>query len=152
MHVADLEAGAVAGKTARPKGGEAALVRQLGERIGLVHELRELAAAEEIADDGGERLRIDQLLRRHALDVHVEQRHALLDQALRAGQADAALVGEQFAHGADAAAAEVIDVVQCCLRPFWRRRMRYLVAATKSSLVMMRESRSTLMPSFWLIL
>ena len=59
-----------------------------------------------------QRLRIDQLLRRHAVDVHVEQRHALFDETLGAGQTDAALVGEQFAHGADAAAAEVIDVVQ----------------------------------------
>ena len=45
-------------------------------------------------------------------DALIEQRHALLDEAFGAGQADAALVGEQFAHGADAAAAEMIDVVQ----------------------------------------
>ena len=112
MHVADFEAGAVAGQTARPERGETALVRQLGQRIDLVHELRKLAAAEEIADDGGERLRIDQLLRRHRFDALVEQRHAFLDQTFGAGQADAALVGEQFAHGADAAAAQMIDVVQ----------------------------------------
>ena len=40
------------------------------------------------------------------------KRHALLHQTLRAGETDAALVGEQFADGADAAAAEVIDVVE----------------------------------------
>ena len=67
MHVADFEAGAIAGETAWPEGRETALVRQFGQRIDLVHELRELAAAEEIADDGRERLRIDELLRRHAL-------------------------------------------------------------------------------------
>ena len=71
-----------------------------------------LAAAEEIADHGRERFRIDQLLRRHRFDALIEQGHALLDQALSAGQTDAALVGEQFAHGADAAAAQVIDIVQ----------------------------------------
>ena len=59
-----------------------------------------------------QRLRIDELLRRHRFDALIEQRHALLDQALGARQADAALVGEQFAHGADAAAAQVINVVQ----------------------------------------
>ena len=42
----------------------------------------------------------------------IEQRHALFHQALGAGQTDAALVGEQFADRADAAAAEMIDVVQ----------------------------------------
>ena len=118
MNVADFEAGAVAGQTARPEGGEAALVGQLGQRIDLVHELRELAAAEEIADDGGQRLRVDELLRRHAFDALIEQRHALLDEALGAGQADAALVGEQFADGADAAAAEMIDVVQAAFALF----------------------------------
>ena len=46
------------------------------------------------------------------LDALIEQRHALLDQAFGARQADAALVGEQFAHRADAAAAEMVNVVQ----------------------------------------
>ena len=45
------------------------------------------------------------------LERGVEQSHALFDHALGAGQAGAALVGEEFAHRADAAAAEVIDVV-----------------------------------------
>ena len=69
-------------------------------------------AAEEIANHRAERLRVDQLLRRHPLDVHVEQRHALLDEALGAGETDAALVGEQFADRPHAARAEMIDVVQ----------------------------------------
>jgi hypothetical protein len=42
----------------------------------------------------------------------IEQRHAFLDEAFGTSEADAALVGEQFAHRADAAAAQVIDVVQ----------------------------------------
>ena len=87
-------------------------MRQLRERIRLIHELRELRAAEEIADDRAERFRIDQLLRRHAVDVDVEQRHALFHETLRAGETDAALIGEQFANGADAAAAEMIDVIE----------------------------------------
>ena len=117
MHVADFEARAIATQTARPEGGETALVGQLGQRVGLIHELAELAAAEEVAHDGGERLRVDQLLRRHPIDVDVEQGHALFDQTLGAGQADAALVGEQFAHRPDAAAAEVIDIVEHALPP-----------------------------------
>ena len=51
MHVADFEAGAIAARAARPKGRKTALVGQLRQRIDLIHELRELAAAEEIADD-----------------------------------------------------------------------------------------------------
>ena len=39
MHVADFEARAVAGQAARPEGRQAALVRQFGQRIDLIHEL-----------------------------------------------------------------------------------------------------------------
>ena len=85
------------------------------ERVRLVHELRELAAAEEVVDHGRERLRVDEAL---GLDLLVlgggvggGDRHALADDPLRAGEADAALVLEQFARGADAAVAEVVDVV-----------------------------------------
>ena len=111
MNVADFEAGALAVETARPERGEAALVRDLGERVDLVHELRQLRTREEIADDGRQRLRVDQLLRRDRVDALVVHRHALADETLGAAEADAALVGEQFADGADAAGAEVIDVV-----------------------------------------
>src|SRR6185503_4668357 len=111
----DFESGAIAGKTAGPEGGEAAFVGQFGQRIDLVHELAELRPAEEIADDGGERLGIDELLGRHRFEALIEERHAFLDEAFGAGEADAALIGEEFAHGPDAAAAEVIDVVGAAL-------------------------------------
>ena len=118
MHVADFEARAVAGQAARPQRGEPAFVRQLGQRIDLVHELAQLRAAEEIADDRRKRLGIDELLRRHRLNALVEQRHALFDEAFGAGEADAALVGQQFADGADAAAAEMVNVVETALALF----------------------------------
>ena len=43
VHVADFEAGALTGQTARPERRETTLVRDFGERVGLVHELAELA-------------------------------------------------------------------------------------------------------------
>ncbi len=118
MNVADFKARAVAGKTARPEGRQAALVGQFGQRIDLVHELAQLRAAKEIADDRRKRLRIDEFLRRHRLDALVEQRHALLDEAFGARETDAALVGEQFADRADAAAAEMVNVVHAALALF----------------------------------
>ena len=112
VHVAHLESGAIARETARPQRGEAALVGQLGQRIDLIHELRELAASEEIPHDGGQGLGIDQFLGRHRFHALIEERHAFFDQTLRARQADAALIRQQFAHGPDATAAQVINVVQ----------------------------------------
>ena len=112
MDVADFESGTIARETTRSQRRKPTLVRQLGQRIRLIHKLRELRAAKEISNHGAECLRIDQLLRRHAVDVDVKQRHALLHQPLGASQADAALVGQQFAHRADTPAAQVINVVQ----------------------------------------
>ena len=43
VHVSDLEACTLARESARPQSRKAALVRNLRERIGLIHELRELA-------------------------------------------------------------------------------------------------------------
>ena len=111
MDVAHLEAGALAVEAARPEGGEAALVREFGQRVDLVHELRQLAAGEEVADHGSQGLRVDQLLRRDRIDALVVEGHALADEALGAAEADAALVGEELADGADAAGAEVVNVV-----------------------------------------
>ena len=42
VHVADFESGTLARETARPKGRETPLVRNLAERVGLIHELAEL--------------------------------------------------------------------------------------------------------------
>ena len=50
MDVADFEARAFARQTARPEGRQAALVREFGQRVRLIHELRELRGAEELFD------------------------------------------------------------------------------------------------------
>ena len=111
MHVADFEARAFTAKTARTQCAQPPFVRQFGQRIGLVHELTQLAAAKEIPDNGSQRLRIDKLLWRKLFNFCVKDRHTLFDQPLRAGQTQTALVLEQLAHGADTAATKVIYVV-----------------------------------------
>ena len=113
MHVAHLEAGALAGQTARSERRQAALVGDLRQRVGLVHELRQLRRAEELAHRGRGRLGVDQVLRHHGVDV--DARHALLDGALHAEQTDAVLVLHQLADRADAAVAEMVDVVDLAL-------------------------------------
>ena len=110
VHVADFESGALTRQTARPKGGETALVRDLRERVGLIHELRELRGAEELADRGHDRLGVDEVVRHGRRHLLVDG-HLFLDGALHADEADAELVLHQLADGADAAVAEVIDVV-----------------------------------------
>jgi hypothetical protein len=84
-------------------------VRESGERVRLVHELRELAGPEELLDGGHDRPDVDERLRRDLL--HVLRRHALADHTLHAREADAELVLDQLADRTDAPVAEVVDVV-----------------------------------------
>ena len=110
MHVADFESGALAGQTAWSQGRKTALVRDLRQRVGLIHELRELAGAEELADRRHHGLGVHQVVR-HGRRHFLVHRHLFFDGALHAHQADAELVFEQLAHRANAAIAQVIDIV-----------------------------------------
>ena len=109
VHVADLEAGPLSGQAARTQRGQTPLVRQAGQRVGLVHELRQLGRAEELLDRSHDRPNVDQGLRRDRLDVL--SGHPLADDPLHAREADPDLVLDQLAHGAQAPVAEVVDVV-----------------------------------------
>ena len=110
VHVAHVEPGALAGQSAWTKRRQASLVSQLGERVGLVHELRQLAGPEELLDRRDDRTRVDQARGRDR--PRVADRHALLDDPLHADQPHAELVLQQLADRAHATVAEVVDVVR----------------------------------------
>ena len=83
------------------------------QRVGLVHELRQLRGAEEFTHGGRRGFRVDQVLRHDGVDI--DARHALLDRALHAQQADAVLVLHELADRAHTAVAEMVDVVDLAL-------------------------------------
>ena len=109
VHVADLEAGPLPGQPAGAERGQPPLVGQPGQRVGLVHELGQLAGAEELLDRGHHRPDVDQGLRGDRLDVLGG--HPLADDPLHPGQPDPDLVLDQLADRAQPAVAEVVDVV-----------------------------------------
>src|SRR5258708_6370546 len=100
MHVADVETGTLARQAAWSECGETTLVRDLRKRVGLIHELAELARAEELLDDRADRLVVDQLLRHQRFEIL--KAHALADRALHAQQPDAVLVLDELADGTHA--------------------------------------------------
>src|SRR5690606_7481972 len=63
VHVSNFESGAITGKTAGAKRGQTTLVGNLGERIRLIHELRELRGSEELLHDRRDRLVVNEILR-----------------------------------------------------------------------------------------
>ena len=109
VHVAHLEAGPLTGQATRAQRREAPLVGDLRQRIGLVHELRQLRAAEELTDRGGDRLGVDQIVRHRRVDL--DRAHPLAHRALHAQEPDAELILHQLAHRAHPAIAEIVDVV-----------------------------------------
>ena len=92
-----------------PEGAEATLVGQLGQRIRLVDDLRELAAAEEVFDRRADALGVDQRPRGHVLGVL--EAHPLLDGAAELEEPLAQLVGGQLVDRPQASVAQVVDVV-----------------------------------------
>ena len=83
------------------------------QRVGLVHELRQLARAEEFAHRSSRRFGVDQVLRHDRVDL--DGRHPLFDRAFHPQQADAVLIFHQFANRTHPAVAEVVDVVDLAL-------------------------------------
>ena len=109
MHVAHLEARALARETARSEGGDAPLVGDLRERIRLVHELRELRRTEKLADRRRHRFRVDEIVRHQVFGLGL--REPLFHGALDAHEPGAKLVFRELTDRAHAAVAEVVDVV-----------------------------------------
>ena len=81
-----------------------------GERVRLVHELRELRGAEELLERGHDRSDVDDRLRRDRVDVL--RRHPLSHDSLHAVEADAERLLDQLADRAQAAVPEVLVLVE----------------------------------------
>ena len=109
MNVAHFEASSLPVQTARTESTQAAFVRQRGERIRLVHNLRQFASTEEVFDRCGNTLRVDQGPRSHFL--HVLQAHTFLNCTSELQEAFANFFGRKFIDGSQSAITEVIDVV-----------------------------------------
>ena len=110
VHVPHLDGGAFARQPAGAERREAAPVPEAGQRVGLVHELRELRGAEELLqrrDDGPD---VDDGLRRDR--VRVLGGEALADHALHPIEADPEGLLDQLSDGAQAAVAEVLVLVE----------------------------------------
>ena len=109
VHVANLDGGALAREAARAQRAQATAMRKTGQRVGLVHELRQLRGAEELLEGGHHGADVDQ--RRRDDRVGVFGGEALADDAFHAGQPDAERVLDELTDRAQPAVAEVLVFV-----------------------------------------
>ena len=110
VDVAHLDGGALAGEAARAERRQAAPVGEAGQRVGLVHELRQLRGAEELLQRRDHRADVDDRLRGDRVDVLGA--HALADDALHPVEADAEGLLDELADRAQAPVAEVLVLVE----------------------------------------
>src|SRR5689334_22438442 len=80
-----------------------------GQGVGLVHELRKLAAAEEFLHGCHDRANINERIGSGL--SWLLNAHTLLDYALHTQEANAELGLNEFADAADATIAQVVDIV-----------------------------------------
>ena len=113
MHVAHFETRALARQATGAQRRHPPFIRDLGQRVRLVHELRQLVRTEELLHCGGDRLGIDHVLRHQPLGFG--ERQPLLDRPFHANQAHAELVLRHFADRLDAPVAQMVDVVDRAL-------------------------------------
>ena len=111
MHVAHIEARALTRQPARSQCRQPALMRQLRQRIRLVHKLRKLRPAKELAHSRHHRPDVYQRRGRSRRRIYL-RRHALLDDPLHPQQSHAHLVLYQLAHRAHTPVAKMVDVVR----------------------------------------
>src|SRR5699024_1093653 len=114
VYVPDFETCPVARQTARTEGRQTALVRHFGQRIDLVHELRELVRAEERVDDARKRLGVDEV--HQSEDFVFAHVHPFADGTRHPDETYRELVGELFPDRPHAAVARVVDVVHVGFR------------------------------------
>ena len=111
MHIAHIKPRALPGQPARPQRRQPPLVRQLRKRVRLVHKLRQLRPAEELAHRGDHGPYVYQRRRRSGIRIYLRG-HSLFDNALHTHQPNADLVLYQLAHRPHAPVAQVVDVVR----------------------------------------
>ena len=109
MYVTDLETGTVSGKAAWSQRGKTSLMRKLGQRVMLIHKLRQLRTSEELLHRCSHRLDINQCLWGNGF--HILRCHTLADYSLHTGETDPVLILQKLTDSTDTTVAQVVDVV-----------------------------------------
>ncbi len=109
MNVTHFEAGPFPAESSRSKCAEPSFMCQFSQRIRLVHELGQLATAEEFLDGCSYRPYIYQRL--GSDDVDVLYGHPFLYDPLHPGKTDPELILQELTHTAQSSVAEMIYII-----------------------------------------
>ena len=110
VDVTHFEACAFSVKTAGTECGKLSLVRKFCDRVVVIHELRQLRTSEELFDNAGNGLDVDEGLCLVIARI-LRNGHTLFDDSVKSCHTDTELVLEQFAYRSDSAVCKVVDIV-----------------------------------------
>ena len=80
------------------------------KRIGLIHKLGKLTAAEELTDGRHNRLGVDQVVRHGGFHL-LMNRHFFLDRPFHPHQTDSELIFQQLPNGTNATVPQMVNIV-----------------------------------------
>ena len=109
VNIPDVEGGPVTAQASGAQSGKTTLVGQLRQGVVLIHELAQGGRAEELLDHRGDGPDVDQALGGDG--IQILDGHPLPDHPIQTAKADAELVLQQLAHAAQAAVAQMVDVI-----------------------------------------
>ena len=107
---ARFEPRTLAAQASGPQRRETTSVRQLRERVRLIHKLRELSGTEKLPQHGGHGTHVDQIPRHRHRKIR-NGGHTLLRDALHAKKPDANLILQELSHGPNTSISEMVYVV-----------------------------------------
>ena len=111
MYVADFKARSPSVQSARSKRRQSSLVRQLAQRIGLVHYLAQLSAPEEKVDAARHALRVDQVRYPQGLLAFLHRAHSFLHGLTKFQKPLANFAAGQFVNSPKPAITQMVDIV-----------------------------------------
>ena len=109
VNVSNFEAGSFSGQTAGTQSRQSSLMCQFGQRVVLVHELRQLGGTKEFFDRCCYGTNVDQCLR--CYNRQILCCHSFSYYSFHSGQTDSELVLQQFTNGTDTSVTQVVDIV-----------------------------------------
>ncbi len=110
VNITHIKASTLAPQTARPQGTQRTLVRQLGQRVGLIHKLRKLTTTEELTSGSDHWANVNQRHRCHLF--RITNRHTLAHDTLHAQQSHSYLILDQLTDCLDPPVTQVVDIIR----------------------------------------
>ena len=109
VHIADFKSGAITAQTTGAQSRQTTFVCNLGQRVVLIHKLRQLRRTEELSDNRGNRFGVDQILRFDI--VQNFRRHSFANGSFHTEQAHAILIFHQLTDRANTTVAQVVNII-----------------------------------------